>query len=115
MRIVLWGIVLLGIGATAAWLTRPKMDSFDALLKNAIENRIATTDIGAQSDAISTIALVGCKLRPSDCFDLIRNSIEVRMEDRTFYTRFTVTGFGRDATCTGIYTKLICSGGFGDE
>lgn len=115
MRPILWLLALAGIVAGAAWLTRPGMDAFDALLKSEIERRIATTDIGTEGDAVETIALVGCKLRPSDCFTVIRQGIEVEVEDRTLYTRFAVQGLGKTATCTGAFTKIWCTEGLMDE
>ncbi|MFZ1726998.1 MAG: hypothetical protein WAU13_10125 [Albidovulum sp.] len=109
MRLISWLLVLFIATAAIAWATRPGLDAFDAALREQLETKIATTDIGTSGDTAATIALVGCKLRPSDCFSLIRQSLDVVMEDRTFFTRFTVKGFGQDATCTGAFTRLWCS------
>ncbi|MCW3783357.1 hypothetical protein [Defluviimonas salinarum] len=108
MRLILWLPVLAGIAAGAAWLTRPGSDAFDAHLRAAIERRIATTDVGTGDDPVATIALVGCKLRPSDCFTLLRQSLDVTIEDRVLYTRFHVKGLNHAATCTGAFTRIWC-------
>ncbi|WP_343080836.1 hypothetical protein [Ostreiculturibacter nitratireducens] len=109
MRLLSLIVVLALIAGAAALATRPGPEEFDAMLKAAIEEKIATTDIDGSGDAIETIALVGCKLRPSDCFALVREGFDVQVEDKTFYTRFTVDGFGQKATCTGAFTKIWCS------
>lgn len=114
MRPFLWLLVLVGLAAGAAWITRPGVDAFDALLRAEIERNIARKDVGASDDPIATIALVGCKLRPSDCFDVIRSGMEVRVEDRTFYSRFQIRGFGNEAACTGAFTKIWCDKGLFD-
>ena len=115
MRRFLWLLVLVGLVAGAAWVTRPGISAFDALLRAEIERNIAKKDIGSSDDPIATIALVGCKLRPSDCFDVIRGSLDVTVEDRTFYSRFQVKGFGNDTACTGAFTKVWCDKGLFDS
>lgn len=109
MRLMLWAILLAILLAVAAWFTRPGLAEFDALLRAAIQTRIATTDIDAGGGALETVALVGCKLKPSACFDLIRQSLDVVADDRTFFTRFSVKGLDRETTCTGAFTKIWCA------
>ena len=108
MRLILWAILsalLLGI---AAWLTRPGIGDFDAMLRAAIGTKIATTDVDAGGDALAAVALIGCKLKPSTCFEAVRGSLDVVEEDRTLFTRFHVTGFDRETTCTGAFTRIWC-------
>ncbi len=109
MRVIVAILALLAILAGAAMATRPGEGDFDAMLKQAVERKIATTDIGAESDdPIATIALVGCKLRPSDCVKLLREALDVTVEKQAFYTRFTVKGLSRETTCTGAFTRIWC-------
>ncbi|MCB2126600.1 MAG: hypothetical protein H6897_16605 [Rhodobacteraceae bacterium] len=110
MRLILWAILLALILGVVAWLTRPGLPEFDAMLREAIQTRIATTDVDAGGDALATVALIGCKLKPSTCFEVVRQSIEVTEEDRTLFTRFQVTGFGRETTCSGAFTNIWCEG-----
>lgn len=112
MRIIVALLAIAAILALAAWATRPGEAEFDALLKAAIEQKIATTDVGASGDdALGTIALVGCKLRPTDCVKLIRDSLDVTVEKRAFTTRYKISGLNREATCTGAFTKIWCEKG----
>ncbi|GAB4383064.1 hypothetical protein [Albidovulum sp.] len=99
-------LALIGI----AWLTRPDGADFDAMLKAGLQKRIASTDIGESDDPLSTLALVGCKLRPSDCFAAIRAGLEVTEEDRILYTVFHVRAMGRETRCTGAFTSIWCNG-----
>ncbi len=108
MRLILWAILFALLLGVAAWITRPGLGAFDAMLRTAIQTRIATTDVDAGGDALSTVALIGCKLKPSTCFDAVRQSLEVVEEDRTLFTRFTVKGFGQETTCTGAFTRIWC-------
>lgn len=112
MRIFVIVLALLALIALAAWATRPGEPEFDALLKQAIEQKIATTDVGASGDdALGTIALVGCKLRPSDCVKLIRDSLDVTVVKHALYTSYSLKGLRREATCTGAFTKVWCEKG----
>ncbi len=109
MRLIMWAILLAILLAVVAWFTRPGLGEFDALLRETIQTRIATADIDAVGGAVETVALVGCKLKPSACFDLIRQGVEIVEDDRTFFTRFSVKGLERETTCTGAFTKIWCS------
>lgn len=111
MRVFLWLLILVALAAGVAWVTRPGIDAFDALLRDEIERNIAEKDVGASDDPFATIALVGCKLRPSDCFDVVRSGLNVTVEDRTLYSRFHIKGFGNEAACTGAFTMIRCDEG----
>ncbi|MCB2110326.1 MAG: hypothetical protein H6895_14695 [Defluviimonas sp.] len=111
MRLIAIVVALLVILAAAAWATRPGEAAFNAMLKAAVERRIATTDIGADTgDAAETLVLVGCKLRPSDCVKLLRESLDVSVEKHLFWTRYRVSGFKRGTSCTGAFTRVWCAG-----
>ncbi|MCB2130358.1 MAG: hypothetical protein KDE03_15145 [Rhodobacteraceae bacterium] len=109
MRLISVLAVILALLALAAWLTRPGIAEFDAMMKTEVERWIARTDVDAGSDAIATVALVGCKLKPSACFDLLRQTFDIKEENRTLYTRFSVKGLGRETTCTGAFTRIWCA------
>ena len=109
MRLIVAILVFLAIVAGIAAATRPGEAEFDAMLKAAVERKIASTDIGAESeDPIATLALVGCKLRPSDCVRLLRETLDVTVESHALFTRFTVKGLSRETTCTGAFTRIWC-------
>ena len=65
------------------------------MLERGIRDRVANTDIGADADLGPTIALAACKLRPSDCVALVRQSLDVRFDEGIFVTRARVQGFNR--------------------
>lgn len=108
MRLVLSALLLAALLGLAAWFTRPGLPEFDAMLRGAIQTKIATTDVDAGGDALATVALIGCKLKPTGCFEIIRQSLDVVEEDRTFFTRFQVKVLNRQTTCTGAFTKIWC-------
>ncbi|MBC7138068.1 MAG: hypothetical protein H5U17_04835 [Defluviimonas sp.] len=109
MRLLISLIVLLAVIGIAAFATRPGPAEFDATLEAAIRDRVANTDIGeGEGDAFEQVALAGCKLRPSDCVRVVRESLDVTFEERLFTTRVTVEGFNRTATCTGAFGRFFC-------
>ena len=109
MRLLLSLALLLALLGIAAFATRPGPAEFDAALETAIRDRVANTDFGAgDGDAFAQVALVGCKLRPSDCVRLVRDSLDVTLEKRLFTTRVTVEGLNRSATCTGAFGRFFC-------
>lgn len=103
-----WVVLLIALAAGVAWLTKPGEAAFDDMLRAELQHRIATEDIGGQGDPIAAIALVACKLSPSDCFSMVRDGLDVSVEDRVLYTRIRAEGFGKRTVCTGVFTKLLC-------
>lgn len=106
-------MVLLGIAivvCAAAWVMKPGPEQIEAQLDSALRARVNNQDIAQQSDALSTAALIGCKLRPDDCVALLRRGIELTIEDRTLYTRIGVSGFDQTATCYGAFGRFWCTG-----
>jgi hypothetical protein len=108
MRLILILAVLLAVLAGVAVVTRPGPAAFDAMLDRVIRDRVANTDIGVDGEALPTLALAACKLRPSDCVALVREALDVRFEQGLFTTRVTVDGLGRTMTCRGAFTRFIC-------
>lgn len=108
MRLFIWLAGVVGLIAIAAWATRPALPAFEALLKTELQARIATSDIGTEGDPLATLALLGCKLRPSDCYDLVRDNLDIQIEERAFFTRFRIKGFRRETSCTGAFTRIWC-------
>ncbi|MCX7888669.1 MAG: hypothetical protein N2422_02925 [Rhodobacteraceae bacterium] len=116
MRLFLAALALVLLAVVAAAVTRPGPEAFDAMLADAIRDRVANTDIGENSgDALDSVALAACKLRPSDCIRLVRQAIDVRMDERVLYTVADVHGFGRDARCWGAFGRFWCSTDLGRD
>lgn len=108
MRLLRLVLLLAAMAAVAAWATRPGEAAFEAMLDDAVREKVATTDLDAAGQALPTLALAACKLRPTDCVALVREAIEVRYDRRLFTTRATVTGLGRETTCLGAFGRFFC-------
>ncbi len=79
------------------------------MLDAAIRDRVANTDIGTQGEGLPALALAACKLRPTDCVALVRETLDVRFEQRLFWTTARVQGLGgRSTTCRGAFTRFTC-------
>ncbi len=107
-------VLLIALGLLGAWLTRPDEDQARAEMRATILETLATQDLDGQ-DAIGAAALMGCRLNPEGCYDLIRAGLDTNFEDRIFYSVFSVAGFDRRATCYGAFTTFACPGGFAPQ
>lgn len=110
MRLLIRLFLLLAVIAGVAMATRPGPAAFDALLDTAIRDRVAGTDIDAGGDALPTLALAACKLHPTDCVQVVRETLDVTFEQRLFWTTARVEGLGRTMTCRGAFTRFSCDG-----
>lgn len=108
MRLILILAAIVVLIALAAAVTRPGPAEFDAMLDQAIRARVASTDLEAGGDTLPTLALAACKLRPSDCVAVVRQALDIRVDERAFTTRVTVQGFRRSTTCTGVFGRFFC-------
>lgn len=105
-------IVVLGLGACAAWLTVPDKDQAEAALQTEVQNALNAQEFGkgAGLDA----ALVACRIRPDSCYSLLRSGLDLSYERSALYATTTVSGFGKTASCYGAFTKFFCPGGLKD-
>ncbi len=109
MRRVLFFLMLAGaVLALAAFATRPGPEAFEALLDRAVRARVADTDLDAGREPLPTLALAACKLRPTDCVQVLRQALEVTYDRRLLTTRATVRGLGRETTCIGVFGRFFC-------
>lgn len=105
-------IAVAGLAAVAAFFTRPGPEDVDEALRRALFERLFTTEIDAGRDMLGNAVLIGCRLDPNACFEILRQGLEVGFEDRYLYVRVSVEGFGRRAECWGAFTRFSCPGGF---
>ena len=99
--------VLLALVAVAAVATRPGPAQFDAMLRGAIADKLAQGD-SPGGDPGMTLALAACRLRPGDCFAVLRATLDVHFDQGLFFTTATVRGL-TEATCTGAFTRFYCT------
>ena len=107
--------LLIGAGlaaALAAILTKPGPEDVEEALRRALFEKLFTEEIDAGRDMLGNAAIIGCRLDPQACFELLRAGMEVTYEDKVLYSRVTVEGFGRRAECIGAFTRFNCPGGF---
>ena len=98
--------------AAAAYFTKPGPDDVETALKRALYDKLFTTEIDAGRDMLGNAAILGCRLDPEFCYQLLRQGLEVEFRDKLLFARVTVEGFGRRASCTGAFTRFACPGGF---
>ena len=103
--------ILALIVAGAAFLTKPAEAEAEAALREQLTLAMAREELGQGRSTAQNLALAACKLRPRDCYDLIRSGIETQFADKTVYVQVDMAGFERVATCYGAFTKFVCPGG----
>ena len=108
MRIIKWVAIVTVLAGIAAYFTRPGPEEFDDMLRAALMQRIAEADVSPNGDAVETVALVGCKLRPTECFQALRAALDVTFTEKLFTTEAAITGV-MEASCTGAFTKYWCT------
>ena len=104
--------LLAAIAATAAVLTRPGPDEVEAALREALYRQLFTTEVDTGRDMPGNAAILGCRIGPQLCYDLLRAGLEVTFEDRILFARVSVEGFGRRAVCFGAFGRFACPAGF---
>jgi hypothetical protein len=101
---------MLVMAAIVAWLTNPGMDEAEAELKRQVFAALESQSMGSGS-GLDAAALLACRVSPEACYDLVRTGIDITHDNRYIYSRFDLTGFGREAKCYAIFTKFFCPGG----
>lgn len=105
-------VLLLFLAAGAAYLTKPSEADAEGALRERVMSAVARQELGAGRNTGENLALAACKLRPNDCYELLRAGLDVVFEDRTLYLKVDVAGFERQASCYGVFLRFFCPGGF---
>lgn len=101
---------MLTLALIAALLTKPSRDDAETELRRQMATQIAEQDL-SKTSGLDAAALIACRVDTATCMDLLRSGLDLSYEDRTLYSRVTVTGFERSAACYGLYTRFFCPGG----
>lgn len=105
-----WVLILAAVAAIA-WATKPGEEAAEAALKEQLALAVAKADVGESGSAGKALALAVCKMRPSDCYEVVRPEIATVFSDYGVFTRFEMAGLGREAVCYGVFTRFFCPGG----
>lgn len=115
MRLLKFLFVVLVLAAGAAYLTKPGESEAEAALRDQLTMAVAKEGLGEGRSTAENLALAACKLRPRDCYDLVRSGIETEFSDHVLYVRFAMAGFDRMANCYGAFGRFVCPGGLAAE
>ncbi len=105
-------IGLLVLAAVAAYFTKPEEADAEAVLREQVMIGVAKEDIGQGRSTAENLALTACKLRPNDCYDLLRSGLDVTYTDQHLFLKVDLEGYERRATCYGAFGQFVCPGGF---
>lgn len=115
MRFAVRLVLLLLIVAVAAFLTRPGEEKAKTMLRTVILAAVAAADIETAASGADAVVLGLCKLKPNECYDLLRSGIETRFTDKSLFTTFEFRGLGKQGFCIGAFTTFLCPGGLRDD
>ncbi len=101
---------MLTMAAIGAWLTNPSMEDAEAELKRQVIAAVDSQSLGTGS-GLDAAALLACRVDRDGCYSLVRTGIDITRDNRQLYSRFDLEGFGRSATCYGLYTGFWCPRG----
>jgi hypothetical protein len=115
MRFFIRLVVFAALLAIVAFLTRPGEEKAESMLRTEILSAVVGADIDTAASGADAIVLGLCKLKPNECYELLRSGIETRFDDRALFTRFEFRGLGKRAGCIGAFTTFFCPGGLRDD
>ena len=107
-------VLILAVIAAIAWATKPDEEKAEATLREQLILAVGRADVGDSGSAGRDLALAVCKMRPSDCYELVRPEIDTVYTDYAVFSRFDIEGLGKEATCYGAFTRFFCPGGLKD-
>ncbi len=103
--------LVLALGAAIGFFAKPAEDKAEELLGEMILEAINRQDISLEKSAAGNALLLGCKLRPSDCLNLLRSQLTTQYDDYKVFSTYAAQGLGHKAWCIGAFTTLTCPGG----
>ena len=100
----------MGALAVLAHLTRPTRAHFELMLEDAVRSRIAATEQEQTDDVGHAFVLAGCKLRTSQCVQLLMASMQVEVQRGLLTTSLNYEGLKRRGHCIGAFGRFWCRG-----
>jgi hypothetical protein len=100
-------IVALGL---AAHMTRPTRADFEQMVEDAVRSRIAATELEQTDDIGNAFVLAGCKLRTTQCVDLLMATVHVDIQRGLLTTSLDYEGLKRRGHCIGAFGRFWCKG-----
>lgn len=110
-RLIKFLIVVAVLAAAAAFVMKPGPDDAEAHLRSVMLGELERAEAGGNLDPAQMLLLASCKAEPNACYDIARQMIDMRYEDRTLYARVDLKGFDKTATCYGAFGRFFCPGG----
>lgn len=101
-------IILIAIAAGALFLGKPSEADVEALIAEKLHSAIMADDVERSDDPAAALLLELCRADASACTKLVQALIRTDYSDRTLFAQVELEGFGREATCYGVLTRLIC-------
>lgn len=96
------------MAAAAAYLSKPTEQDIEAQIGSVLQQAIESGNIRDVTDPGAMLLLAACKSDASACAQLARQAIDITYSDKTLFVQVNATGFGREMTCYGAFTRLLC-------
>jgi len=106
------GFIVVVLVAAAAFFTRPGPAEVEHDLREALLERLLTTEVEEGRDILGNAVIMGCKLDAGICYEMLRSGLKVTYDNRYLFAKVTVEGFARHAECFAAFTQLRCGDGF---
>jgi hypothetical protein len=102
-------VLLSAVLLLSLFVAKPSRDDFDRELAAMLREAIGSTTRDQGKDVLSNLAVVGCKMRPADCSEILMRTYSISSRDYIFVTRHDVTGPGALISCVGLLKQFICN------
>jgi len=96
--------------AMVLYITKPSPDDVETYVHSVALSQLEAADLKPSAGAAANVALMGCKLDPTTCYDVFRRLIDIQYDDKLLYANVTITGLGPANHCRAILKRVYCSG-----
>jgi hypothetical protein len=108
LRILLALLIAALFLALAAAVTRPDRADFEAFAAARLQDQIIRMDIEDESNPVGAAAVALCKLKPSDCSEVILAAIDIRFRKGPFSVTAEADWNDRGFSCLGAFGRFWC-------
>jgi len=92
------------------YVSKPSPEEVEKYVHAVAISQLQAKDLEPSATVLENAALMGCKLDPDSCYDVLRKLIDINYEDKFLYAKITITGIGPSNHCYAVANRVFCTG-----
>jgi len=92
------------------YVSKPSREDVEEYVHAVAMSQLQAKDLEPSATVLENAALMGCRLKPDSCYEVLRKLIDIKYEDKSLYAKITISGIGPTNHCYAVANRVFCTG-----